>query len=130
MKVDAVKTRVQGKKGKDTAKGKGKSKDKDKSGGKGKDKRQTPKSKGETSGDDRTCYSCGRRGQIAKDCKMYGVTEVQTFPQHPPGLFAGQTPPSLLQAQNAFAQSSPSTTTLPSEASTMRAVNHNQKQQS
>ena len=72
MEVGADKVRGKGKKGKDTAKGKGKSK----SGGRGKDKRQTRKCKGETSGDDSTCDSCGRRGHI---CNRLRVTEVQTI---------------------------------------------------
>ena len=120
MEVDAVKTRGNGKKGKDTAKGKGKGK----SCGKGKDKGQTPKCKGGTSGHDRTLYSCARRGHSSKYCETYGVSEVQLSRQHLLGLSLGQAHPSLLLAQNTFAQTSLSTMTVPSEASTMQGVNH------
>ena len=126
MEVAAVKARGEGKKEKDTSKGKGKGK----SGGKSEDKGQAPKDNGETSRDDRTCYSCGRRGHMFKDCNTYGVTEVQTYPQHPHGLFPRQTHSSLVTAQNSFGHSLPSTMAVPSVASTMRAVNQIQTGQS
>ena len=79
VEVDAVKNRGKGGKGKDSSKGKGKGKGK--SDGRSKDKGETPKSKSETSEDDRTCHSSGRRDDNAKDYTTYGVTEVQTYPQ-------------------------------------------------
>ena len=79
--------------------------------------------------DDRACYSCGRRGHMGKDCKAYGVTEVPTYPQHPLGVRPGQTHLPLLPAQNTYAQNAPLTMPVPSDASTIRAVNHIQTQQ-
>ena len=66
MEVDATKARGKGKEGKDTAEGEEKSTSKRKSNDKNKDKGQTPKGRGQTSGDHRTCYSCGRRGHSAQ----------------------------------------------------------------
>ena len=63
---------------------------------------------------------------LQRDCETYGYTEVQTFPQHPPGLSPGQTHLPSLPTQNTYAQPSPSTVSVPPEASTMRAVNHTQ----
>ena len=63
--------------------------------------------KSETFGDDRTCQSCGWRGHVAKDCKTYGVTEVQTYPQDLLGLSRGQTHPVSCQLKTRMLSAHP-----------------------
>ena len=76
MDVGAIAAR-----GKDTRKGTTKDKFNCNHLCKGRSKRRGQKEQQEPSTDDRRCFSSDRRGHIAQDCRMYGVSDIPSIPQ-------------------------------------------------